>query len=81
MAIETLAGYGILRTRVHLQELTRRSDEAQRRAGDAEQHEPNLAVKLDPYPWALRAAAPGGVGHAKWTAALDQAIRLLFPAP
>jgi hypothetical protein len=33
------------------------------------------------YPWALSSAAPEGVDHAKWTAALDQAIRLLFPAP
>jgi hypothetical protein len=38
----------MLRTRVHLQELTRRSDEAQRIAADAEQRESNLAVKLDP---------------------------------
>jgi hypothetical protein len=30
-------------------------------------------------PWALRSAAPEGVDHAKWDAALDQAIRALFP--
>ena len=29
-------------------------------------------------PWALRSAAPEGVDHAKWDAALDQAIRALF---
>jgi hypothetical protein len=29
-------------------------------------------------PWALRSAAPEGVGHADWDAALDQAIRALF---
>jgi hypothetical protein len=29
-------------------------------------------------PWALRAAAPEGVDHAKWDAALDRAIRTLF---
>lgn len=38
----------ILRTRVYLQELTRRSDEARGQAADAEQNESNLAVKLDP---------------------------------
>jgi uncharacterized membrane protein YgcG len=31
-------------------------------------------------PWALTAPAPEGVDHAKWTAALEQAIRALFPA-
>lgn len=30
-------------------------------------------------PWALGSAAPEGVDHAKWAAALDQAIRALFP--
>jgi hypothetical protein len=29
-------------------------------------------------PWALRSVAPEGVDHAKWDAALDQAIRALF---
>ena len=29
-------------------------------------------------PWALRSAAPEGVDHAKWAAALEQAIRALF---
>lgn len=29
-------------------------------------------------PWALRSAAPEGVGHAEWDAALDRAIRELF---
>jgi hypothetical protein len=29
-------------------------------------------------PWALRSAAPEGVDHAKWDAALDRAIRSLF---
>ena len=29
-------------------------------------------------PWALRSAAPEGVDHANWDAALDQAIRALF---
>jgi hypothetical protein len=29
-------------------------------------------------PWALRSAAPEGVDHATWDAALDQAIRALF---
>ena len=59
----------ILRTRVHLQELTRRRDEDRG----------SLHHML--YPWALSSAAPEGVDHAKWTAALDQAIDLLFPAP
>ena len=30
-------------------------------------------------PWALRYAAPEGVDHARWAAALEQAIRALFP--
>jgi hypothetical protein len=30
-------------------------------------------------PWALGSAAPAGVGHASWTAALERAIRTLFP--
>ena len=30
-------------------------------------------------PWALRSAVPEGTGHASWTAALEQAIRALFP--
>jgi hypothetical protein len=29
-------------------------------------------------PWALRSVAPQGIDHAKWDAALDQAIRALF---
>jgi hypothetical protein len=33
------------------------------------------------YPWALTLPAPEGVDHAKWTAALDEAIRVLFTAP
>jgi hypothetical protein len=31
------------------------------------------------FPWALSSAAPEGTDHAKWAAALDQAIRALFP--
>ncbi|HEY1346312.1 MAG TPA: hypothetical protein VGF54_15100 [Streptosporangiaceae bacterium] len=30
-------------------------------------------------PWALASAAPAGVDHASWTAALERAIRALFP--
>jgi hypothetical protein len=30
------------------------------------------------FPWALRSAAPEGIDHTKWDAALDQAIRALF---
>ena len=30
-------------------------------------------------PWALGSAAPAGVDHASWTAALERAIRALFP--
>jgi hypothetical protein len=33
------------------------------------------------YPWALTLPAPEDVGHTKWTAALDEAIRVLFTAP
>jgi hypothetical protein len=32
------------------------------------------------YPWALGSAAPDGVDHAEWSAALDEAIQVLFPA-
>lgn len=32
-------------------------------------------------PWALRSAAPAGVDRAAWAAALERAIRELFPAP
>lgn len=31
-------------------------------------------------PWALGSAAPAGVDRAKWTAALERAVRQLFPA-
>jgi hypothetical protein len=37
-----------LRTRVHLLELMRRTDQAEETQADTEQHESNLAVKLDP---------------------------------
>jgi hypothetical protein len=30
-------------------------------------------------PWALGSAAPSGVGHPGWTAAIERAIRALFP--
>lgn len=33
------------------------------------------------YPWALSSPAPEGVDHAKWAAALDEAINALFPMP
>jgi hypothetical protein len=33
------------------------------------------------YPWALSLPSPAGVDHAKWTAALDDAIHVLFSAP
>jgi hypothetical protein len=39
---------GMMRIRIHLEELTRRSDKARESTVDAEQHESNLAVKLDP---------------------------------
>jgi hypothetical protein len=32
-------------------------------------------------PWALRSATPAGVDRAAWAAALERAIRQLFPAP
>ena len=32
-------------------------------------------------PWALRSAAPAGVDRPAWAAALERAIRQLFPAP
>jgi hypothetical protein len=132
-----------LRIRVHVKELTLRSNAAAGAAEDAELRESVLAIKLDPggrralgfgsgaaavvalmvldghsraraavrraaraagdaraaqtraeemlarhvgslyhmlYPWALGSPAPDGVDHAEWTAALDRAIRVLFPA-
>lgn len=38
----------LLRARVHLQELTRRTDQTKKVTDEAEQRESNLAVKLDP---------------------------------
>jgi hypothetical protein len=32
-------------------------------------------------PWALRSAAPAGVDRTEWAAALERAIRQLFPTP
>jgi hypothetical protein len=32
-------------------------------------------------PWALGSVAPDGVDHASWAAALDRAVRALFPGP
>jgi hypothetical protein len=50
-----------LRTRVYVQELARRADAAEAKAADAEQHESNLAVKLDP---GERRPLPFGLGAA-----------------
>jgi len=56
-------------------------------ADDARAAERQAAEKLQRHigslhhmllPWALRSAAPEGVDHAKWDAALEQAIRGLF---
>jgi hypothetical protein len=50
---------------------------AQRRAAEKfQRHIGSLHHML--LPWALRSAAPEGVDHATWDAALDQAIRALF---
>jgi hypothetical protein len=56
-------------------------------AADARQAQLQAAEKLQRHigslhhillPWALGSAGPEGVDHAKWAAALDQAIRALF---
>jgi hypothetical protein len=50
---------------------------AQRQAAEKlERHIGSLHHML--LPWALRSAAPEGVDHAQWDAALEQAIRVLF---
>ena len=55
----------------------RRPRGAQRQAAEKlQRHIGSLHHML--LPWALRSAAPEGVDHAKWDAALDQAIRALF---
>jgi hypothetical protein len=60
---------------------------AARAAEDARNAHGEAADKLERHigtlhqmilPAALRYAAPEGVGHANWTAALEQAIRALF---
>jgi hypothetical protein len=51
---------------------------AQRHAADKlQRHIGTLHHML--LPWALSSAVPAGVDHAKWVAALEQAIRALFP--
>jgi hypothetical protein len=61
---------------------------AARAAIDARQAQAEAADKLHRHigtlrqillPWALRYAAPEGVGHASWVAALERAIYALFP--
>ena len=61
---------------------------AARAAQDARHAHDEAVDKLDRHigtlhqmilPEALRYAAPEGVGHARWAAALEQAIRALFP--
>jgi hypothetical protein len=50
---------------------------AQRAAEKMQRHLGVLRQML--IPWALGSAAPAGVDHASWTAALERAIRALFP--
>lgn len=51
---------------------------AQRQAADKlQRHIGTLHHML--LPWALSSSVPAGVDHAKWAAALEQAIRALFP--
>ena len=61
---------------------------AARAAADARAAQQAAAEKLQRHigslyhmllPWALRSAVPEGVDHARWDAALDHAIRALFP--
>lgn len=75
---------GTLRAHVHLRDLTGRTNQGEVIEADTEQQ---VAEKLQSHidslhhmllPWALRSAAPEGVDHAAWGAALEQAIRALF---
>jgi len=50
---------------------------AQRAAEKMQRHLGVLRQML--IPWALGSAAPAGVDHASWTAALERAIHVLFP--
>jgi hypothetical protein len=63
---------------------------AQRAATEARAAQARAAMRLQRHigglwqmqlPWALRSAAPAGVDRAAWAAALERAIRELFPAP
>ncbi len=68
------------RARAAARRATQAADDAraaQRRAAEKlQRHIGSLHHML--LPWALRSSAPEGVDHAKWDAALDQAIRALF---
>jgi hypothetical protein len=70
------------RARAGARRTARAADDARAAQAQAEEllarHVGSLHHML--YPWALSSAAPDGVDHAEWTAALDRAIRVLFPA-
>ena len=84
-----LSGSAVLARTRHLSHsraraATRRAAQA---ADDARAAQRQAAEKLQRHmgslhhmllPWALRSAAPEGIDHASWDAALDQAIRALF---
>ena len=84
-----LCGSAVLARTRHLSHSQARAAarRAARAADDARAAQRQAAEKLQRHvgslhhmllPWALRSAAPEGVDHAKWDAALDQAIRVLF---
>jgi hypothetical protein len=63
---------------------------ARRAAADAQFSEAQAAETLQRHiggirqmllPWALGSAAPAGVNRAKWAAAIEDAIRALYPTP
>jgi hypothetical protein len=84
-----LCGSAVLARTRHLSHSQARTAarRASKAADDARAMQRQAAEKLQRHigslhhmllPWALRSAAPEGVDHAKWDAALNQAIRALF---
>ena len=84
-----LCGSAVLARTRHLSHSRARAAarRAARAAADARAAQREAAEKLQRHigslyhmllPWALRSAVPEGVDHARWDAALDQAIRALF---
>ena len=85
-----IGGPGLGPGRLSLSRSRAAARRAQQAAAEARAAQSQAADKLQRHigglrqmllPWALRSAAPAGVDRAKWAAALERAIRQLFPAP